>query len=58
MILLFLGLALIILSLVITLYTLHRSDTLEMEIKVTRPWEFSIKIKKNKPNNKLHKHIE
>lgn len=55
MVLLVLGLALILLILIVVLYALHRSDTSEMEIEVIRPWKFTIKIKKDKPNKEIHK---
>ena len=55
MVLLVLGLALILLIFIVVLYALHRSDTSEMEIEVIRPWKFTIKIKKDKPNKEIHK---
>ncbi len=48
MILIVLGLALIIMILIITICMLCKPDVVDLHIEVIRPWNFFIRIKKDK----------
>lgn len=51
MVLLVLGLALILLLLVISIFAALRTDIKKLKIIVSRPWKFSIEIVKDKPED-------
>lgn len=46
--LIILGLAVIAIILVITVCSIFKKDSTDIEIEVVRPWNFKIKIKKDK----------
>ncbi len=46
--LIILGIAVIVVILVITICAIFKKDSTNIEIEVTRPWNFRIKIQKDK----------
>lgn len=52
MTLLILGISLVIVVLIVVLSAIHNSDTTGIDITVTRPWAFSIKIRKCRNQSK------